>query len=120
MTSSTSPRLMLVVEDTFLIGMQLKEDLEGAGWSVSGPCPSVRLALTALESDRPDGAVLDVNLGHEDSLPIARRLRELGIPFLFITGYENVAIDSTEFAEIALMKKPILIEDLLKTLQQIF
>ena len=120
MTIPPAPRRMLVVEDTFLIGMQLKEDLETAGWSVSGPCPTVERALDALNAARPDGAVLDVNLGQEDSLPVARRLQELGIPFLFITGYEHADVETTEFSTSPLMKKPVPVDDLLDALENIF
>ncbi|MCH2134615.1 MAG: response regulator [Phycisphaerales bacterium] len=110
----TKEHSLLVVEDTFLIGMQLKQDLERLGYNVLGPAPSVSAALKLITNTTPGGAVLDVNLGREDSIPIARKLSELSVPFLFITGFENVSIKSDEFGSRPLIRKPVLF-DTLKT-----
>ena len=37
MSENDGPRSILIVEDAFLVGMQLKEDLESLGYSVVGP-----------------------------------------------------------------------------------
>ena len=48
---------------------------------------STRDALRLIEASQPDRALLDVNLGSETSISVARRLAELGIPYAFATGY---------------------------------
>ena len=110
---------ILVVEDAYLVGLQLKQDVESLGYGVIGPVSSVSNAMSLIERNPISGAVLDVNLGHEDSMPIASRLAEEGVPFLFISGYESVSVDGTEFHERKLLKKPVLLDDIREALQQL-
>jgi CheY-like chemotaxis protein len=89
MTGSLVGRRILLVEDEYLIVEAMEEWLSQAGAVVVGPVPSVEQALELIEAegDALDGAVLDVNLGHgETAYPIADRLDELGVPYLFATG----------------------------------
>ena len=80
-------RRVLVLEDEYLIAMDLKGWLQDAGASVVGPAPKVKTALELIERDAPDAAVLDVNLGEgSTAYPVADRLSALGVPFLFATG----------------------------------
>jgi DNA-binding response OmpR family regulator len=78
---------VLVVEDEWLIGEYLADFLTDAGYDVLGPFPNVRQALDFLESNAIDIAVLDVSLGKEKSFPIAERLMEHSLPFIFLSGY---------------------------------
>ena len=80
---------ILVVEDAYLAADGLREGLEEAGVEVLGPVPSVAQAMDLLDAGaRPDAAVLDLNLGEERLWPVADRLRGLGVPFVFATGYD--------------------------------
>ena len=51
-------------------------------------------------------ALLDVNLGSETSIPVARRLAELGIPYAFATGYGESFRIPAELEAVPVMKKP--------------
>lgn len=91
--SFLSERRILVVEDDYLIAQEVRRDLEAAGATVVGPVPSVERALQLLDSDPVVHAgVLDVNLGVENSFPIAEALEARGIPYLFATGYNSADI----------------------------
>ena len=78
---------ILVVEDEFLIALELDETLRAAGYQVLGPATSVRAALELLKVERPDAAILDVNLMGEWVTPVAEVLRVKGVPFILTTGY---------------------------------
>ncbi len=110
---------ILVVEDTFLIAMQLQLDLKSLDYSVAGPAPSVERALKLLDRETIKAAVLDVHLGNENSLQIANKLNERQIPFLFITGFERVEVDSDEFDKHILLRKPINLEQLNTAMHQL-
>ena len=97
----------LVVEDSFLLGLQMKTDLEQLGMSVIGPVPSVRAAIDAIDQQTVDAAILDINLGTENSFPIAHALQKRGIPFIFITGYDDLILDDKMLEGHALFRKPI-------------
>lgn len=78
---------ILVVEDEYLIAMQVQDWLEAAGADVIGPVPSVEQALDLIEQDGLTAAILDINLGHGRTVyPVADKLTALGVPYLFATG----------------------------------
>lgn len=86
-------RRVLVVEDQLAIALDLCECLDQAGASVVGPACSVKDALSVLESGgAPDAAVLDIELEGEPVYVVADRLQQLGVPYLFTTGYESTEI----------------------------
>ena len=102
----------LVVEDSFLLGLQMKTDLEQLGMSVIGPVPNVRAAIDAIDQQKVDAAILDINLGKENSFPVAHALKERGIPFVFITGYDDLILDDKLLEGHALFRKPIRMDTL--------
>lgn len=82
------PLRVLVVEDEVIVGLDVVQGLAEAGFDAHGPFKSSAEALGGVEAVDPDVAVLDVNLGGDDtSEPVARRLQAEGRPFLFLTGY---------------------------------
>ena len=84
---SESRGRILVVEDEPLVGMELADALENAGFTVLGPVSSNDAAFALVAEQGCDGAVLDVNLGHETSEPLAVKFVKDGVPFVTLTGY---------------------------------
>lgn len=79
---------ILIVDDEYIIGMGLATTLENAGFEVIGPAGSVDEAMALLEKRRCSLAILDVRLGREEtSEPLARHLKDQGIPFFVTSGY---------------------------------
>ncbi len=97
---------ILIAEDEIFLAMMLQDLLEGDGYEVS-KAASVADALAAIENRLPSAAILDVNLGGEQSYPVAKLLRERGVPFLFATGYGERSLPD-EFAGEQTMQKPYL------------
>jgi CheY-like chemotaxis protein len=94
-SSPLRDRSILVVEDEYLIAMNLQDGLESAGSVVLGPVPSVEKAIKKIESEaRIDAAVLDVNLGGAFAYPVADMLVARKIPFVFTSGYEDNVLRS--------------------------
>lgn len=79
-------RSILIVEDEMIIAMHLEAVLTEVGARVIGPAASSARALALIDRQPPTAAILDVRLGTETSEAVARRLSELGVPFLFYTG----------------------------------
>lgn len=82
-------KTVLIVEDEFLIAMDLQLMLEGLGWRVIGPVATVEAALRLLEDDLPSVALLDVNLGNELVTPVADLLKARGVPFAVASAYSR-------------------------------
>ena len=100
-------RRVLVVEDEYMIAQDLARELEDVGAEVLGPVPSVAdaLALLVAEAVPPDAAILDVNLGGEMVFPVAEALRERGVPFVFVTGYDPWSLPQA-YADVPCCEKP--------------
>ena len=109
----------LVVEDSFLLGLQMKTDLEQLGMQVLGPVPSVQAAIDMIDQNPVDAAILDINLGNETSFPVAHALQERGIPFVFITGYDDMILEDKLLEGYALFRKPIRVEALCEAVRRI-
>ncbi|GJE49896.1 hypothetical protein GOFOIKOB_2936 [Methylobacterium tardum] len=111
-----SGRRILVVEDEYLIAMELKGWLQEAGIEVLGPVPSVDQALDLIDNHRLDAAVLDINLGDgSSSYLVADRLEVLKVPYLFATGEPHSA-KAGGYNDPPWLEKPCSKTDLLRTL----
>lgn len=109
---------VLVVEDEWLIAMDLSEQLEEAGCDIIGPAHSVKEALSLIEDNLPDLALLDINLSGEQSFEVAKRLEHDGVPFAFLTGNTATA-HSRNFAAAAVLSKPVQPEELVECVKTI-
>lgn len=98
-------RRVLVVEDEMLVAMLLEEMLADLGFEVVGPAMRLERALKMAQEENFDLAILDVNLANEQSFPVARLLRERGIPFIFATGYGSRGLEK-EFDGSVVLQKP--------------
>jgi DNA-binding LytR/AlgR family response regulator len=55
---------------------------------------------------KPSFALLDINLGGENSIPIGRKLAEMNVPFIFATGYGERAPIPDDLALAPVIQKP--------------
>ncbi|HZB53951.1 MAG TPA: hypothetical protein VE527_10000, partial [Reyranella sp.] len=70
-----------------------------------------------LARDEPlDGAVLDINLHGEMSFGIAEVLCARGVPFIFVTGYEDRSIVPLAFRSAPRLDKPVADERLIQAM----
>ena len=81
---------VLIVEDDYILATDLAWCVEAAGYGIIGPVPSVDQALAAIDEERPSAAILDIQLLDEKCFPVADRLVEIGVPFVFLTGYTKL------------------------------
>jgi two-component system LytT family response regulator len=68
---------------------------------------SLREALQCLETERPDGVLLDIQLPDGNGFALVPRLRELGIPVIFVTAFEAYAIRAFRVAALSYLLKPV-------------
>jgi CheY-like chemotaxis protein len=97
---------ILVVEDNFLIAETICDLLEGYGCDVIGPAPNLSRGMALADGNPPDGALLDINLGGDLSFPLAKLLEERGVPFVFMTGYDDGILFPPEFRKVRRISKP--------------
>lgn len=97
---------VMLVEDEALVAMSVNELMTDFGFSVVGPFGRVSEAAAALKKGGIDAAILDINLGGELVYPLAEKLIEAKVPFIFVTGYGPESIDR-RFAMVPVLQKPI-------------
>ena len=97
---------VLIVEDNLIIAMGAEVILLELGARHVETAASVNHALKAIERALPSFALLDINLGAESSLPVGYRLKELGVPFMFVTGYGERAPLPAELSDAPIVQKP--------------
>ena len=88
-----NPIKILVVEDEMIIGAKVSMFLSELGYEVTGILPRAEEALMQLEENRPDIALLDINLkGNMDGIALAQVLHnEHHIPVIFLTANSDDA-----------------------------
>jgi CheY-like chemotaxis protein len=79
---------VLVVEDEFLVAMDIEVMLRDLGCEVVGPIGDLASALQAAQEETLDLALLDANLGGEPVTAVAEALVARAIPIMFCTGYQ--------------------------------
>lgn len=104
---------ILVVEDEFLLALEVEAALIDFGCSVIGPFAKLSKALDAARSERLDAAVLDINLNGEMVFPLAEYLDSQGIPFVFLTGYVSSSVPD-RYRDFKRLQKPLRAETLRK------
>ena len=121
---STRPRISdtaLIVEDNLIIAMAAEVILLDLGAHHVDTAASVDQALRSIERTRPSFALLDLNLGNESSIKVAQKLKEIGVPFIFATGYGERAPIPEQLASAPVVQKPYtleVVENALGKLQQ--
>jgi DNA-binding NarL/FixJ family response regulator len=79
-------RHLLIVEDNFLILLELEAVLRDAGAETVQTCRTVKDALARADEETLSAGILDVRIGPDSVAPVARRLAARGAPFVFYTG----------------------------------
>ena len=97
---------VLLVEDNFIIALDLAELVREAGGEPIGPVATVRDGVAALDQSDIDAAILDINLGEESALGLAAVLKERAIPFAFATGFSPDDVIPPEQADAPVLAKP--------------
>ena len=96
----------MIVEDNLIIAMRAEVILLELGARHVEAAASVSEAMRIIERSVPGFALLDLNLGSENSIAVGRKLFELKVPFIFATGYGKRAPIPAELAAVPVIQKP--------------
>src|SRR3954452_18777990 len=95
-SDASSPLLgarVLVAEDDALVSLDQMTTLQTAGYVVVGPVSAVAEALTIIDSEPPDAAVLDLRFAAGDTAPAAAALLAADIPFVVLPDDEVLDLE---------------------------
>jgi two-component SAPR family response regulator len=110
---------VLIVEDELLLAMDYEEILKREGFTVLGPAARQAGALALLEVERPDVAILDVNLAGERSTAVAEALAEREVPFIVVSGYGTRTLDEPVLRGAPRLDKPIKAQELVRLVKSL-
>jgi two-component system, LytTR family, response regulator len=99
----------IIVEDE-LKNIKVLEELISKyafGLQVCGTAGHVDKAVELIESTSPDLLFMDVRLADGSSFEILRKLSKRQFELIFVTAYEDYALDAFKFAAIDYLLKPI-------------
>ncbi len=111
-------RKILIVEDEFIVGLDLMETTKDLGFIAEGPFTTVREASAAAEAIGPDAAILDVQLEDGEVYPLADQLMRMGVPIIFHSGHANPRDLAKRYPGSLACGKPCSPDTLIQMLQQ--
>ena len=108
MTKPLTGKRCLVVDDEFLIALDIQQALEQAGAAEVVCVGNATEALAAVKRGPFDIAVLDVRLGRTggSSLPVAEVLAAGRTPFVFLTGLRGDSAEARAYPHAPVVEKP--------------
>ena len=105
-----SARLRIIVADderparTFLVSLLRSFD----DTVVIGEAASGKEAVTMIEREKPDLALLDLNMPEVDGIGVVRMLKKQDIPLIaFVTAYDEYAVRAFEVNAVDYLLKPV-------------
>jgi DNA-binding NtrC family response regulator len=97
---------VLVVEDDIILAIDLEATLTEAGAEVAGFGHTVREALELVNGGQITAALLDIRLGRETVEPVARKLADGHIPFVFYSAQVDIDPIRKEWPCCKVISKP--------------
>jgi DNA-binding response OmpR family regulator len=97
---------VLLVEDDFCEARDTQQALQHAGAKVLGPFGDAESALRSLVASDPSCGILDVRLSSGNCFDVAFALRDKGVPFMFLTGFD-LGVMPADLARVPVLQKPL-------------
>lgn len=111
---------ILILEDDLLLAMDMEDHLHESGCEVVGPFGRLSEALDAIADSILAGAVVDLNLGGELSLPVIEALQAKSVPVIVCTGYAELPEIKARLDGLPLLPKPWNSQSLARLIRDVF
>ena len=109
---------ILLVEDSWPVGIAMKRLLQSFGADVAGPASTTAEAERLISEHAPDAALVDINLrGGELAYGLIDRLHDQGVRVIVTTGYAVLPLVRLKAA--AVLEKPVNAAQLLEALRPV-
>ena len=97
---------ILLAEDEFVTAFDLCDTFEEAGYEVEGPHAGICSAMLACQREKPDLAILDIELIDGLSLDLAQILLDENVPVILHSEAEGVSALAARFPRATTLTKP--------------
>jgi DNA-binding response OmpR family regulator len=109
---------VLVAEDEMIIGVDLCDTVEEAGYEVAGPYDTASSAIDSLDHRTPDLAILDVRLDDGEVFPLAEKLIAANVPVIFHSGEVSPGEVSGRYPHALALAKPCPPNQIIETMRE--
>lgn len=110
---------ILVAEDEFITAFDLCDTFEEAGYEVEGPHAGISSAMLACQKERPDVAVLDIELADGLTYELAQKLLEDNVPVILHSERADAQDIAARFPGATMLAKPCPPAKLLDTVNRV-
>lgn len=112
------PPHILVVDDDRLVLAALAEGLRAAGYRVTGAAGG-HDALGAAGREAPDLALIDVRMPGMSGIELGGKMREAGVPFLYLSAYgdQDVVEQAVNEGALGYLVKPLDIQQIVPSIE---
>lgn len=111
-----SGRRVLVVEDELLVLLMIEDMLADLGCESVTVATTIEQALTLIDTQVFDAAMLDMNLNGDKSHSVAEALVARGVPFAYCTGNQGPNMRDS-YRDRHVLNKPFEFEGLARVLR---
>jgi len=110
-TAGLSGLRILVVEDSWNVGVAMKRLLQALGASVAGPAATTADAERLISEQMPDVSLVDFSLRNgELAHGLIEKLNRHGVPVIVVSGYKDLPLQPGTVA--LALQKPVLANQL--------
>ncbi len=109
---------VLVAEDELIIGFDLCDTVQEAGFEVEGPYDTAESASQAVDRRKPDLAILDIKLDDGEVYPLAEKLMAANVPVIFHSGNVGQKEVSERFPQAHALAKPCPPDQIIATMHE--
>lgn len=110
--------VILVAEDEPIVAHDLCDTVEEAGFIVAGPFDDASSALRSFEKNKPDLAILDINLAGGTAYSLAEKMMAQDVPVIFHSGQVTSAEVQALYPKASALSKPCPPAVIIETVQQ--
>ncbi len=110
---------ILVAEDEFISASDLCDTFEEAGYEVEGPHTGISSTMLACQKEKPDLAVLDIELADGLTYELARKLLGDNVPVILHAARAEALEVAARFPGATMLAKPCPPAKLLDTVNRV-
>lgn len=110
--------VILVAEDEAIVAHDLCDTVEEAGFIVEGPFHDASSAMLSFEKNKPDLAILDINLAGGTAYSLAEKMMAEDVPVIFHSGQVTSAEVQALYPKASALSKPCPPAVIIDTVQQ--
>ncbi len=111
---------ILLLEDDLLLAMDMEDHLLQTGHKIVGPFGRIADAMDAIPRNDLAGAIVDLNLHGELSVPVIEMLQERDVPVIVCSGCAEMPELKSRLKDLPMLPKPLNAQKLNRLVEETF